>query len=142
MTRLVRVPVVKYDVTIRRYIHHYVSTAIKNGELEPIETQLCIACGSPSHTYHHNSYEESDWLDVIPMCNGCHRALHHHGPLIFCDHRIYTLERQIRKDKKLAETSKRFQYIYYHSLKDAEQQIAHLEAYSRELISTPFIEGS
>lgn len=50
--------------------------AIQRGELEPVENHKCTDCGGDAEHYHHESYEEKDWLDVVPLCVDCHRQRH------------------------------------------------------------------
>ena len=64
-----------------------VSRAIREGRmgLPP----ACEACGVPyriigtkgfaSVVWHHWSYEEAHWLDVIPLCRSCHGKIHTGG---------------------------------------------------------------
>lgn len=53
-----------------------VSCAVKTGRLPSIHTRVCIVCGEKAKEYHHWSYEEKYWLDVIPVCSICHKKIH------------------------------------------------------------------
>ena len=41
-----------------------------------ISTRRCSVCGDTAAHYHHWSYEEIHWLDVIPLCQRCHIGVH------------------------------------------------------------------
>lgn len=49
-----------------------VHNAIRAGNLPPIDTQVCVQCGQPAQEYHHESYDQENWLRVIPLCKKCH----------------------------------------------------------------------
>lgn len=52
--------------------------AIRRGKLPKVSTLICTDCGSPAcHYHHHLGYEKEHWLDVIPLCRGCHRRRHY-----------------------------------------------------------------
>lgn len=53
-----------------------VYTAMTSGKLIHISECVCAHCSQPANEYHHWSYQEIHWLDVIPMCATCHRRLH------------------------------------------------------------------
>lgn len=47
----------------------------RNGFPKPTR-YLCTDCGVQAEEYHHESYEREHWLDVIPLCVGCHKKRH------------------------------------------------------------------
>lgn len=53
-----------------------VAMAIRKGLLQPVYTQSCATCGKTAAVYHHWSYSEEHWLDVIPLCIECHGRVH------------------------------------------------------------------
>lgn len=53
-----------------------VNQAVANGDLPHISKQLCAVCNASAKNYHHESYDKSDWLKVIPLCFSCHRQVH------------------------------------------------------------------
>lgn len=53
-----------------------VNNAVAAGRLPRITERQCDVCNAPAQEYHHWSYEVEHWLDVIPMCASCHKALH------------------------------------------------------------------
>ena len=51
-----------------------VNNAIQVGKLSPPDTLLCHYCPKPAQQYHHwKGYEPEHWLDVVPVCTGCHQ---------------------------------------------------------------------
>jgi len=42
----------------------------------PAASQCTCICGNQAYCYHHYSYELKHRLDVIALCNICHRAVH------------------------------------------------------------------
>lgn len=50
--------------------------AVKTGKLPPIKTRVCVICHNVAEEYHHWSYEEKHFLDVIPLCKKCHHKIH------------------------------------------------------------------
>lgn len=56
-----------------------VRTAVKSGVLPKAKTTSCADCGGQAREYHHWSYKDEHWLDVVPLCVSCHRA-RHYGP--------------------------------------------------------------
>lgn len=54
-----------------------VNAAVAAGRLPRIKTMDCQDCGEKARVYHHQSYEQSDWLNVIPLCHKCHHKRHH-----------------------------------------------------------------
>lgn len=53
-----------------------VSYAIKSGRLLPATEHACLDCGVQAEHYHHESYAEENWLNVVPLCVECHFARH------------------------------------------------------------------
>ena len=54
-----------------------VRRAVVDGKLKPASDHLCAMCGNRAAHYHHpNGYDKSHWLDVVPVCCTCHRAIH------------------------------------------------------------------
>lgn len=53
-----------------------ISTAVKLKKLPHISTLTCTFCPSQAQNYHHHSYKKRYWLDVIPVCEFCHKRLH------------------------------------------------------------------
>jgi hypothetical protein len=53
-----------------------VAGAIKNGKLLPVIECTCSMCEKQAEDYHHWTYEQEHWLDVIPLCRQCHNKLH------------------------------------------------------------------
>lgn len=53
-----------------------VNNAIKLGHMPRPDTLSCTDCGQPACEFHHESYAEKDWLNVIPLCKACHTARH------------------------------------------------------------------
>lgn len=59
--------------------HAAVSAAIARGDMPPAKTLTCTQCSNPARDYHHHEgYDQSHWLTVIPLCRSCHRMTH--GP--------------------------------------------------------------
>lgn len=54
-----------------------VSSAIVAGTLPKAESILCTDCGQPASEYHHDSYAQEHWLDVVPLCKACHVKRHY-----------------------------------------------------------------
>jgi hypothetical protein len=54
-----------------------VSSAVLSKKLPPIKTQKCSVCKKrQAQNYHHHlGYEKDHWLDVIPVCSKCHKAI-------------------------------------------------------------------
>ena len=49
--------------------------AIRSGKIE--RGTECSECGTKKHIVgHHWSYEEANWLDVLWVCQSCHRKIH------------------------------------------------------------------
>lgn len=54
-----------------------VSYAIKLKTMKKAKEQPCFDCGEKAEIYHHHlGYARSHWLDVVPLCNSCHRKRH------------------------------------------------------------------
>ena len=52
-----------------------VNRAVAKGIIPKASSQTCAHCGNPAKDYHHhNGYEESNWLDVVPLCKACHKS--------------------------------------------------------------------
>lgn len=50
-----------------------VAQAILNGRLISFHLRACYYCYEQAELYHHYlGYEPEHWLDVIPVCTGCH----------------------------------------------------------------------
>ena len=52
-----------------------IAHAVTSGQMQPIDAMKC-SCGKQAHHYHHPSYAEEHWLDVIPVCRLCHKRIH------------------------------------------------------------------
>lgn len=77
----------KYKATQKRYRERYqircperlkakdaVNYAIRVGKLARPNSLLCHYCPKPAQQYHHwQGYDPKHWLDVIPVCIGCHQ---------------------------------------------------------------------
>lgn len=53
-----------------------VKYAVKTGKLPHTKELQCKHCDRQAQQYHHWSYLPEHWLDVIPLCAKCHRAIH------------------------------------------------------------------
>ena len=53
-----------------------VSNAIRLGNLSKASDCICHKCPNQAYQYHHWSYEPEHWLDVQPVCQKCHTAIH------------------------------------------------------------------
>lgn len=60
----------------KRAARKAVTYAVATGVLPRVSTLNCAHCGNQAHNYHHSSYAQKDWLDVIPLCVKCHRKVH------------------------------------------------------------------
>lgn len=49
---------------------------IRAGRMPPVNELPCARCGKQAEEYHHWSYEQEHWLDVIPLCTKCHIQVH------------------------------------------------------------------
>ena len=56
--------------------HKAVTNAVLAGRMEPASAHPCADCQGFAHEYHHESYEQAHWLDVIPLCRKCHSRRH------------------------------------------------------------------
>ena len=57
--------------------HHAVAHAVITGHLLAVRTLLCIHCLNPATQYHHShGYSDAHKLDVVPVCDHCHRLIH------------------------------------------------------------------
>ena len=63
--------------------HLVVSNAIRAGELLAAKTFKCYYCPKPAQQWHHwHGYETENWLDVITVCQECHKKLHRRRKVI------------------------------------------------------------
>jgi hypothetical protein len=53
-----------------------VSYAVKQGVILAAREYPCVACGAQAQVHHHQSYEKSQRLNVVPLCRRCHTLLH------------------------------------------------------------------
>ena len=52
------------------------SSAIASGKMRPAKLRTCVECGRAAESYHHHKgYAEGYELDVIAVCNSCHRRI-------------------------------------------------------------------
>ena len=74
----------KASIAARRYEKQHpnrlkatrtVRKAVVQGILPPVNTLTC-SCGKQARHYHHHSYDQKYWLDVIAVCPQCHKKLH------------------------------------------------------------------
>ncbi len=86
--------------SVKASARNAVSRAIKDGRLQPLRDCVCIFCGNPAHVYHHHSYDQSDWLNVEPLCSGCHKMLHLHGITLFIEERMELVARRMASEKR------------------------------------------
>lgn len=57
--------------------HSAVYYAIKKGKIPSVRSLICSFCTSPAtHYHHHRGYSWEYRLDVIPVCEICHRKSH------------------------------------------------------------------
>lgn len=56
--------------------HRAVNDAVRYGKLPSIHVRKCVDCGQQANHYHHESYAIDRFLDVIPLCLGCHGIRH------------------------------------------------------------------
>lgn len=59
----------------QRKAGHAIMTAIRANRLPRPDTLLCHYCPTQAEQYHHWSYLPEYWLDVLPVCQNCHRKL-------------------------------------------------------------------
>jgi len=60
----------------KRRAKNKLNAAIRFKGFPHISTRRCSVCGGTATHYHHWSYEEEHWLDVIPLCDGHHADVH------------------------------------------------------------------
>lgn len=53
-----------------------IAHAVNRKAILSISECSCTRCGVQAQEYHHWSYEQEHWLDVIPLCRSCHDKLH------------------------------------------------------------------
>lgn len=56
--------------------HNAVAVAIVQGRLPKASDCSCDRCGAAATEYHHWSYNQEHWLDVVPVCHTCHMGIH------------------------------------------------------------------
>lgn len=55
-----------------------VKSAIRAGKMPRPDSLKCLLCGEPAKQYHHHkSYAPEHQLNVIPVCQDCHKKVHH-----------------------------------------------------------------
>lgn len=63
------------DNPLKRKAHSAVSIAIRDCKLQKLS--VCENCGDSYKVQaHHESYEEAYWLDVVWLCDTCHKKRH------------------------------------------------------------------
>lgn len=56
----------------RRAVHN----ATRRGKIQPASSFSCVVCGKQARHYHHyNGYDKEHRLDVIPVCDPCHKNM-------------------------------------------------------------------
>ena len=60
----------------RRRARDAVLVAVRKGEMIPVTARVCSICQKQAHQYHHPSYDQSQWLVVVPLCRSCHLRIH------------------------------------------------------------------
>lgn len=83
------------DKAIRAKARRKVNYAVRKGNLPSIREQSCDLCGIDAEVYHHTSYEEADWLDVVPLCMSCHQLVHSPRRDAFVEIKTLTLRREM-----------------------------------------------
>lgn len=53
-----------------------VHSAVRHGLLPRVTDLRCDDCGKQAAHYHHESYLAMHWLNVVPLCTGCHGLRH------------------------------------------------------------------
>ncbi len=76
----------------RQKAGYAVRVAQKEGKIPHISTQGCEHCNKQAEHYHHPSYKEEHWLDVIPLCRDCHNAVHHPETVTNCNDLLESVE--------------------------------------------------
>jgi len=63
--------------------HRAVKTAVDSNDIPNVKDLQCADqgpfCRGGAIHYHHESYEEQHWLDVVPLCGSCHAKRHSNG---------------------------------------------------------------
>lgn len=54
----------------------FVQEKIRRKGFPKASMHLCVDCNAQAEEYHHESYEREHWLDVVPLCIGCHQKRH------------------------------------------------------------------
>lgn len=126
--RIPQLPSNMYDDKHRLSANMAVNRAVTNERLPHVSMLRCSVCNAPAQSYHHESYDKSQWLDVVPMCASCHRMLHIYGPdnlaNVIADYlfaRIDVLRKPLRRWKtvplsdaaaaELADLEARYEFI-------------------------------
>lgn len=60
----------------RMHAVNAVNRLVAAGGMPPVASLACVECGGQANDYHHHSYEQKYWLDVVPLCRSCHRLVH------------------------------------------------------------------
>lgn len=56
--------------------HQAIGDAVYRKKMPPAKDCVCV-CGKQADTYHHHAgYEKENRMNVIPLCNGCHKEEH------------------------------------------------------------------
>jgi hypothetical protein len=59
---------------MKRKARTAVNNAVRDGIIPKVGTLQCVECDTVAEQYHHhNGYDKQHWLDVIPVCRGCHK---------------------------------------------------------------------
>ncbi len=69
----------KYNAKFpKRYAaERFIFLCVSKGTLLPASAKVCEHCGKQAQHYHHwNGYEPINYLEIIPLCMPCHRAVH------------------------------------------------------------------
>ncbi len=53
-----------------------VNRAVRLGKIPRASTLNCAECGATAKHYHHPSYAREDRMNVVPLCDFCHKAVH------------------------------------------------------------------
>ncbi len=65
-----------HSKTAERKAREAVNREIREGRLARASEFGCSECGKPAREYHHLDYSPEKWLDVVPVCPTCHKAIH------------------------------------------------------------------
>jgi len=60
----------------RKKARDAVRTAVAHGRMPRADSNHCAECGGRAKEYHHWSYLPKHALDVIPLCDPCHKMVH------------------------------------------------------------------